>query len=112
MISKGWMMSGYSGAGTNAGQVDAEGRSNIIPKVTLQSLGGGVKAYSVTDHIHEREAASHLSHRSPDSKRAGDANRNLTSASLLLPSRVLVEWYYLSLPGTPQEQDASQRKRN
>ncbi|KIO32595.1 hypothetical protein M407DRAFT_13871 [Tulasnella calospora MUT 4182] len=69
-------MSGYSGAGTKAGQVDAEGRPTTVPKVTPQSLGGGVKAYALTDHIHEREAAFHLSHLFPDSKRAGDANRN------------------------------------
>ena len=61
--------SGYSGAGTKAGQLDPEGNYTTIPKVTPESLGGGVKAYSLTDHIHEREAAFHLSHLFPDSKR-------------------------------------------
>jgi len=54
-------MSGFSGAGTKAGQVDADGVPTTIPKVTLESLGGGVKPYSLTDHIHEREASFHLS---------------------------------------------------
>ncbi|CAD6975191.1 unnamed protein product [Tilletia controversa] len=42
-------VSGYSGAGTKAG-------------VTPESLGGGIRPYSLTDHIHEREAGFHLSH--------------------------------------------------
>ncbi|KAG8998294.1 hypothetical protein FRB94_006950 [Tulasnella sp. JGI-2019a] len=54
-------MSGFSGAGTKAGQVDANGVPTTLPKVTAESLGGGVKPYSVTDHIHEREAAFQLS---------------------------------------------------
>ncbi|KAG8853816.1 hypothetical protein FRB96_007956 [Tulasnella sp. 330] len=54
-------MSGFSGAGTKAGQVNADGVPTTLPKVTAESLGGGVKPYSLTDHIHEREAGFHLS---------------------------------------------------
>lgn len=46
-------ISGYSGAGTKTGSV---------PKVSAESLHGGVKPYALTDHIHEREAGFHLSH--------------------------------------------------
>lgn len=45
-------ISGYSGAGTKAGSE---------PKVSAESLHGGVRPYSLTDHIHEREAGFHLS---------------------------------------------------
>lgn len=69
-------MSGYSGAGTKAGQLDENGRPTTIPKVTPSSLGGGIKPYSLTDHIHEREAGFHLSHLFPDSKRAEGQPRN------------------------------------
>jgi N-acetyl-gamma-glutamyl-phosphate reductase/acetylglutamate kinase len=31
------------------------------PKVSAENLAGGVKPYSLTDHIHEREAGHHLS---------------------------------------------------
>jgi N-acetyl-gamma-glutamyl-phosphate reductase / acetylglutamate kinase len=54
-------MSGYSGAGTVAGTQDPDGRPTTVPKVSPQSLRGGVRAYSLTDHIHEREAGVHLS---------------------------------------------------
>lgn len=54
-------VSGYSGAGTQAGQKDAEGRSTTVPKVSAESLKGGIKPYALTDHIHEREAGHHLS---------------------------------------------------
>ncbi|KZT60494.1 putative ARG6-n-acetyl-gamma-glutamyl-phosphate reductase [Calocera cornea HHB12733] len=53
-------MSGYSGAGTKKGQVDADGRPTTLPKVSPDELGLGVRPYSLTDHIHEREAAWHL----------------------------------------------------
>ncbi len=53
-------ISGYSGAGTVAG-TDPDGRPISIPKVDPSSLGGGVRPYSLTDHIHEREAGRHLS---------------------------------------------------
>lgn len=59
-------VSGFSGAGTKAGQVDEAGRPTTIPKVTAASLGGGIKPYSLTDHIHEREAAYHLATLMPD----------------------------------------------
>lgn len=54
-------ISGYSGAGTVAGANDADGRPITLPKVTPESLQGGIRAYSLTDHIHEREAGRHLS---------------------------------------------------
>ena len=53
-------LSGYSGAGTVMAN-DADGRPISVPKVTPESLGRGIKAYSLTDHIHEREAGYHLS---------------------------------------------------
>ncbi|KAG5640951.1 hypothetical protein DXG03_006540 [Asterophora parasitica] len=53
-------LSGYSGAGTIPA-TDPDGRPTSSPKVTPESLKGGVKPYSLTDHIHEREAAFHLS---------------------------------------------------
>ncbi|KAJ4469190.1 acetylglutamate kinase ARG6 [Lentinula aciculospora] len=53
-------LSGYSGAGTVSGN-DPDGRPISISKVTPESLGRGVRPYSLTDHIHEREAAFHLS---------------------------------------------------
>jgi len=53
-------MSGYSGAGTVPSH-DADGRPVSLPKVTPESLGGSVRPYSLTNHIHEREAAYHLS---------------------------------------------------
>jgi N-acetyl-gamma-glutamyl-phosphate reductase/acetylglutamate kinase len=31
------------------------------PKVSPEKLAGGIKPYSLTDHIHEREAGNHLS---------------------------------------------------
>ncbi|CAD6906002.1 unnamed protein product [Tilletia controversa] len=64
-------VSGYSGAGTKAGAKDESssssssgggGRPVTLPKVTPESLGGGIRPYSLTDHIHEREAGFHLSH--------------------------------------------------
>ncbi|KII85432.1 hypothetical protein PLICRDRAFT_56680 [Plicaturopsis crispa FD-325 SS-3] len=54
-------LSGYSGAGTVSGANDPDGRPTTVPKVTPQSLAGGVRPYSLTDHIHEREAGRHLS---------------------------------------------------
>lgn len=45
-------ISGYSGAGTKSGKE---------PKISPESLGGAVRPYSLTDHIHEREASHHLS---------------------------------------------------
>lgn len=54
-------VSGYSGAGTIAGPNTTEGRPTTVPKVTAESLMGGIRPYSLTDHIHEREAGFHLS---------------------------------------------------
>lgn len=53
-------LSGYSGAGTLA-TTDPDGRPTSVAKISPESLGGGVKPYSLTDHIHEREAGYHLS---------------------------------------------------
>ncbi|KAI0946857.1 hypothetical protein AcW1_010194 [Taiwanofungus camphoratus] len=54
-------ISGYSGAGTVAGEPAPDGRPTTVAKVSPGSLMGGLKPYSLTDHIHEREAARHLS---------------------------------------------------
>ncbi|KAE9394537.1 bifunctional acetylglutamate kinase/N-acetyl-gamma-glutamyl-phosphate reductase [Gymnopus androsaceus JB14] len=63
-------LSGYSGAGTiTVAAADAKGRGDdagdgrpvSLPKVTPEDLGGGVRPYALTDHIHEREAGFHLS---------------------------------------------------
>ncbi|KAL1747193.1 hypothetical protein HDZ31DRAFT_32467 [Schizophyllum fasciatum] len=53
-------ISGYSGAGTVT-VTDPDGRPASAPKVTPESLAGGVRPYALTDHIHEREAGYHLS---------------------------------------------------
>ncbi|KAF8586782.1 bifunctional acetylglutamate kinase/N-acetyl-gamma-glutamyl-phosphate reductase [Ramaria rubella] len=53
-------VSGYSGAGTVPGVNDPDGRPTTAAKVTPETLGGGIRAYSLTDHIHEREAGHHL----------------------------------------------------
>ena len=52
-------ISGYSGAGTVT-VTDPDGRPASAPKVTAESLAGGVRPYALTDHIHEREAGFHL----------------------------------------------------
>lgn len=54
-------VSGYSGAGTVTGPTDPDGRPTTVPKVTPETLHGGIRPYSLTDHIHEREAGRHLS---------------------------------------------------
>ena len=54
-------ISGYSGAGTVTGAQQPDGRPTTFPKVSPEGLGGGIRAYSLTDHIHEREAGVHLS---------------------------------------------------
>ncbi|EMD32436.1 hypothetical protein CERSUDRAFT_118778 [Gelatoporia subvermispora B] len=54
-------VSGYSGAGTVTGPAGADGRPTTVPKVTAESLLGGIRPYALTDHIHEREAGRHLS---------------------------------------------------
>jgi N-acetyl-gamma-glutamyl-phosphate reductase/acetylglutamate kinase len=51
-------ISGYSGAGTQSGQKDP---AVPIPKVSSESLKGGIRPYALTDHIHERESGHHLS---------------------------------------------------
>jgi len=53
-------ISGYSGAGTIISK-DASGKVVSLPKVSGESLEGGVKPYALTGHIHEREAGYHLS---------------------------------------------------
>lgn len=59
-------MSGYSGAGTVAGPPAPDGRPTTAAKVTPETLAGGVRPYSLTNHIHEREAGHHLSKLLPD----------------------------------------------
>jgi N-acetyl-gamma-glutamyl-phosphate reductase / acetylglutamate kinase len=58
-------ISGYSGAGTKAAPSGTSGQSQTpgatVPKVSPEDLQGGVRPYSLTDHIHEREASRHLS---------------------------------------------------
>jgi len=54
-------LSGYSGAGTVAGASNPDGMPTTVAKVTPDSLGGGIRPYALTDHIHEREAGRHLS---------------------------------------------------
>ena len=53
-------VSGYSGAGTVAGPAAPDGRPTTAPKVSAESLAGGLRSYALTDHIHEREAGRHL----------------------------------------------------
>ena len=53
-------ISGYSGAGTIISK-DASGKVISLPKVSGESLEGGIKPYALTGHIHEREAGYHLS---------------------------------------------------
>src|SRR5713101_9334367 len=54
-------ISGYSGSGTVAGAQGVDGRPMTVPKISAESLNDGVRPYSLTDHIHEREAGVHLS---------------------------------------------------
>ncbi|KAF8664218.1 hypothetical protein AX16_000781 [Volvariella volvacea WC 439] len=44
-----------------SGETGSDGRPLSAPKVTPEALAGGVRPYSLTDHIHEREAGNHLS---------------------------------------------------
>ena len=54
-------VSGYSGAGTVSSGKRTDGtRPETLPKITPESLAGGVRPYALTDHIHEREARTHL----------------------------------------------------
>jgi N-acetyl-gamma-glutamyl-phosphate reductase/acetylglutamate kinase len=55
-------VSGYSGAGTKAGDSDEDGRPTTSPKISPEDLMGSIRPYSLTDHIHEREAAWHLTY--------------------------------------------------
>lgn len=70
-------VSGYSGAGTVAGQTDPDGRPTTVPKVSSESLHGGIRPYALTDHIHEREASVHLSSLLTSSPVDGEAVSNL-----------------------------------
>ncbi|KAF6766823.1 Semialdehyde dehydrogenase, dimerization domain protein [Kalmanozyma brasiliensis GHG001] len=58
-------VSGYSGAGTKASETPS-GEKKTVPKITPEDLAGGIRAYSLTDHIHEREAGHQLSRLHPD----------------------------------------------
>jgi len=53
-------VSGYSGAGTILSK-GASGKAVNLPKISGESLEGGVKPYALTGHIHEREVGYHLS---------------------------------------------------
>jgi len=53
-------VSGHSGGGTIM-ERDASGKFINKPKISSESLQGGFKPYSLTGHIHEREASHHLS---------------------------------------------------
>jgi N-acetyl-gamma-glutamyl-phosphate reductase / acetylglutamate kinase len=53
-------VSGYSGAGTIS-STSPDGEPVTLPKVDPATLEGGLRAYTLTDHIHEREAGVHLS---------------------------------------------------
>lgn len=53
-------VSGYSGAGT-VSVTSPDGVPGSAPRVPPEDLGGGVRVYALTDHIHEREAGFHLS---------------------------------------------------
>ncbi|MCO5592107.1 hypothetical protein L7F22_046102 [Adiantum nelumboides] len=53
---------GLPGAGTKAGEKSSgSGPAPTVPKISGESLKGGVKPYALTDHIHERESGRHLS---------------------------------------------------
>lgn len=52
-------VSGYSGAGTKASETPS-GEKKTVPKITPEDLAGGIRAYALTDHIHEREAGFQL----------------------------------------------------
>ena len=52
-------VSGYSGAGTKASETPT-GERKTVPKITPDDLAGGIRPYSLTDHIHEREAGHQL----------------------------------------------------
>ncbi|ORX39130.1 hypothetical protein BD324DRAFT_576956 [Kockovaella imperatae] len=54
-------VSGYSGAGTKSGEKDVDGHPKTMPKIGPSDLRGGIRPYSLTDHIHERESSTHLS---------------------------------------------------
>ncbi|KAJ3489433.1 hypothetical protein NLI96_g2111 [Meripilus lineatus] len=54
-------VSGYSGAGTIPGPPLPSGRPTTQPKISPESLNGSILPYSLTNHIHEREAGYHLS---------------------------------------------------
>jgi N-acetyl-gamma-glutamyl-phosphate reductase/acetylglutamate kinase len=54
-------ISGYSGAGTVLENDVESGKPITKPKMSPKSLDGGVKAYALTGHIHEKEAGYHLS---------------------------------------------------
>ncbi|CED84752.1 acetylglutamate kinase arg6 [Phaffia rhodozyma] len=57
--------SGYSGAGTKTGEPAEDGTPTTVSKIDPATLRSAIKPYSLTDHIHEREASHHLSTLSP-----------------------------------------------
>ncbi len=76
-------VSGYSGAGTKAAPEGSTGTggSKTVPKVSPASLAGGIRPYSLTDHIHEREASRHLS------ELLGEGQEEALKVAFVRPSR-------------------------
>jgi len=54
-------VSGYSGAGTDMVKDPNGGKPETKPKVTAETLEGGIRPYKLTGHIHEYEIGHHLS---------------------------------------------------
>ena len=78
-------ISGYSGAGTVPGSPDSAGRPTTLPKVTPEALAGGLKPYSLTDHIHEREAGRHLTKLLQSSSSPSDAHVKVAFVPTVAP---------------------------
>lgn len=77
-------ISGYSGAGTKSGKT---------PKIDPNELkkGGGVRIYSLTDHIHEREAGYHLSSLLPPSSSSASESTTNPFSIAFIPS--VAPWF-------------------
>ena len=103
-------VSGYSGAGTVFIN-DPDGRPVTAPKVNPTDLhrGNGLRPYSLTDHIHERETSAHLSrllgHPSPTGPLADEPLR-----VAFVP--VVASWFsgILSTASVPLTQAAVERR--
>lgn len=89
-------LSGYSGAGTITA-TSPDGQPTTAPKVNPARLGGGVKVYSLTDHIHEREASYHLSWLQPNESKV---NVHFTPAVTPWFSGIISTLSFPLAPGT------------